>query len=70
MESPQSSVVFGEKIDKFKNSDKITFFSHIEKGMPAPTLTRPEVREFVVDSGTSMHTMSKNEFGNFQEVRF
>ena len=33
----------------------------LKKVMPAPTSTRPEEREFVVDSGASMHMMSKKE---------
>ena len=32
--------------------------------MLAPTSTRPEEREFVVDSGASMHTMSKKELSS------
>ena len=36
-----------------------TFYTPIEKGMLALTSTRPEEREFVVDSGSSMHMMSK-----------
>ena len=38
-------------IYKLKNLDKTTFCTPIEKGMPAPTSTRPEEREFAVDSG-------------------
>ena len=34
-----------------------------ERVMPAPTTSkRPEEREFVVDSGASIHMMSKKEF--------
>ena len=48
---------------KLKNSDTTTFYTSIEaKVMSAPTSTRPEEREFVVDSGASMHMMSKKEF--------
>ena len=32
--------------------------------MLAPTSKRPEVREFVVDSGASMHTMSTKELSS------
>ena len=47
---------------KLKNSDKATFYIPGEvKAMPAPTSKRPEEREFVVDSGASMHMMSKKE---------
>ena len=52
---PQSSVGFGEKVRKLKNSDKTMFYVPGEvKTMPAPTSKRPEEREFVVDSGASM----------------
>ena len=34
------------------------------KVMPAPTSTRPEEREFVVDSGASLHMMSKKELSS------
>ena len=48
-----------EIIYKLKNSNK-SFFSPIEANvMPTPTSTRSEEREFVVDSGASMHMMSK-----------
>ena len=57
---PQSSAWFGENIYKLKNSYRTTFFSPIEaKLMPAPTSTKPGEREIVVDSGASMHMMSK-----------
>ena len=47
-------------IYKLKSSDKATFCTPIEaKVMSAPTSKRPEEREFVVDSGASMHMMSK-----------
>ena len=56
---PQCSVGFGEHISKLKNSDKTAFFAPVAaKVMPAPTSKRPE-REFVVDSGATLHTMSK-----------
>ena len=47
---------------KPKNSDEATFFSPIEaRVMPWPTSKRPEERECVVDSGASMHMISKKE---------
>ena len=50
---------------KLKNSDKATFYTHIEgKAMPTPASKRPEDREFVVDSGASMHMMSKKELSS------
>ena len=49
---PQLSVVFGENIQKLKNSDNISFniFGDV-KGMPALTTSkRPDEREFGVGS--------------------
>ena len=43
---------------KLKNADKATFYTP-GRVMPAPTSKRAELREFVVDSGASMHMMSK-----------
>ena len=49
-------------IYKLKNADKATFYTPIEaRLLPAPTSKRPEEREFVVDSGTSLHMLSKKE---------
>ena len=49
-----------QNIYKLKNSEKATFYTAIEsRVMPAPTSKRPEERNFAVDSGASMHTMSK-----------
>ena len=59
---PQSSVGFGENIHKLKNSDKAAFYTPVEKGMLAPT--SPEEREFVFDSGASMHMMSRKELSS------
>ena len=56
---------FGENIYKLKNSDKTTLKTLIEaRVMPAPTSKRPEEREFVVDSGASMHMMSKKKISS------
>ena len=59
-----------KKIYKLKNSDKTMFFVSGEvKGMSTPvTSTRPEEREFEVDSGASMHIMSKKESSS-EELR-
>ena len=57
---PRSSMELGENIYKLKNADKATFYSPIEaRAMPAPTSNSPDEREFVVDSGASMHMLSK-----------
>ena len=50
-------------IYKLKNPDKTTLYTPIEAWvMLTSTSTRPEEREIVVDSGASMHMMSKKEF--------
>ena len=51
---------------KLKNSHKTMFYVPGEvKAMPPPTTSRrPEEREFVVDSGASMHMMSKKEISS------
>ena len=52
----------GEIFYELKNADKATFYTPIEaRVMPAPTSKSPEEREFVVDSGPSVHMMSKKE---------
>ena len=51
-------------IYKLKNSDKTTFCNPFEKGMPAPTSERPQECGFVVDSGASMHMISKKELSS------
>ena len=46
---------------KLKEHQRATFFSPSENGcLPASTL-KPEEREFVVDSGASMHMISKKD---------
>ena len=49
---------------KFKEKNKATFFSPSEnRCLPASTL-KPEEREFVVDSGASMHMISKKDLSD------
>ena len=49
---------------KIKEHEKATFFSPSEnRCLPASTL-KPEEREFVVDSGASMHMISKKDFSD------
>ena len=49
---------------KLKEKDKATFFSPSEnRCLPASTL-KPEEREFVVDSGASMHMISKKNLNS------
>ena len=48
-----------------KNADKTTFFSPVEaKAMRAPTSKLFEEREFVVDTGASMHMQSKKDLSS------
>ena len=52
------------KVNKNKEQDRATFFSPSEnRCLPASTL-KPEEREFVVDSGASMHMISKKDLSN------
>ena len=49
-------------IYKLKNTDKATFYPPVEaRAAPAPTSKSPEEREFVVDSGATMHMLSKQD---------
>ena len=50
------------RIPTLKENDKSTFFSPSEVWcLPAPSVTKPEERAFVVDSGASMHMLSRND---------
>ena len=61
---PRSSVEAGQKCVKKKEHQRPTFFSPSENGcLPASTL-KPEEREFVVDSGASMHMISKKDLSD------
>ena len=62
---PRSSVEAGKKrFIKLKEQQRATFFSSPEnRCQPASTL-KPEEREFVVDSGASMHMISKKDLSN------
>ena len=56
---------------KLKDENKAAFFSPSEnRCLPAPSNLKPEEREFVVDSGGSMHMISKKVCWNgyFDEV--
>ena len=54
-----AAVKLAKSVLKLKEHERATFFSPSETGcLPASTL-KPEEREFVVDSGASMHMISK-----------
>ena len=54
-----------KNIHKLRNSDKTVFFTSVEaRAMLAPTSESPQERELVVDSGASMHMMSKKELSS------
>ena len=59
---PRSSVEAGQKnVLKLEEHERAAFFSPSEnRCLPASTL-KPEEREFVVDSGASMHMISKKD---------
>ena len=53
---------------KLKEKNKAAFFSPSEnRCLPAPSTLKPEEREFVVDSGASMHMISKKDL-NYSEM--
>ena len=51
-----------KKNTKLKANDKTTFYSPAEEWvLPAASTKEPEEREFVVDSGASMHMVSEKD---------
>ena len=54
-----------KSILKLKEKNKAAFFSpSVSWCLPAPSNLKPEEREFVVDSGTSMHMISKKDLSD------
>ena len=51
----------GKSVFKFKEHEKAAFFSSPEKRCLLASTLKPEEREFVVDSGASMHMISKKD---------
>ena len=50
---------------KLKEQERATFFSPSEnRCLPAPSNLKPEEREFVVDSGASMHMICKKDLSD------
>ena len=54
----------GKSVLKFKEKHKATIFSPSENRCLAASSLKPEEREFVVDSGASMHMISKKNLSN------
>ena len=51
-----------ENLQAQRKEDKAAFYSPSEEWiLPAASTTKPEEREFVVDSGTSKHTVSRKD---------
>ena len=54
-----------KNINKIKEKEKATFYSSFEEWiMPAASLIKSEDREFAVDSGASMHMVSKRDLNS------
>ena len=61
---PRSSVEAGQSVLKLEEHERATLFSPSEnRCLPASTL-KLEEREFVVDSGASMHMISKKDLSD------
>ena len=59
---PRSSVEAGQKcVFKLKEHERAAFFSSPENRCHLASTLKPEEREFVVDSGASMHMISKKD---------
>ena len=54
----------GEKCLQAQNKDKITFYSLVEAKVPIFVSKSLEERMFVVDSGASMHVLSKKDLSS------
>ena len=61
---PRSSVEAGQKSVQIERSMKEAFFSSLENGCHLASTLKLEEREFVVDSGASMHMISKKDLSN------
>ena len=54
-----------KKVHKLNDKDKATFFSLSEVwSLPAPSSKKPEEGELVVDSGASMHMLSRKDLNS------
>ena len=54
-----------KNINKLKEKDQVTFYSPAEEWVPPAASTKqPEEREFVADSGASMHMVGKRDLNS------
>ena len=64
---PKKGVESCQKHHKLKEKDKAAFFFPAEEWvLPATSTKEPEERELVVDSGASVHMVSKKELGSVE----
>ena len=61
---PRSSVEAGHKCVKIKEKNRATFFSPSDNRCLLASTLQPEEREFVVDSGASMHMISTKDLND------
>ena len=61
---PRSIVEADKNVLKLKEHQRATFFSPSENRCLLASTLKPEEREFVVDSGASMHMISKKDLSN------
>ena len=54
----------GKNVLKLKEQERATFFSPSENRCLRASTQKPEAREFVVDSGASMHMISKKDLSD------
>ena len=61
----RSSVEAGQNcVKKLKEEERATFYSPSENGSLPASIRKPEEREFVVDSGASMHMISTKDLSD------
>ena len=61
---PRSGVGAGQKCVKFKEQERASFFSLSENRCLLASTLKPDEREFVVDSGASIHMISKKDLSD------
>ena len=62
---PRDAWGLAKKMYKPQEKDKATFFSLSDEwSLPVASTIKPEEREFVVDSGASMHVVSRKDLNS------